>query len=257
MKRKLFLLPLLILLLGYKAFSQVIVPGNYSVITNAGNKKAGSLYGASEAIYGNFKQVITVRQFKISGKKTVIKYNSLIDTINYDQAGNIINSLVDIYFTNFSCIYSKYFSKYDWLSLVARGDKYHTIRKLRSYNADSIVIGQFDNYGDDIGGVRVSCPFRNDSAAYTYDVKQHYVKQILFHHDQYLPGLKEIYKYNAQRFQTEIDDYSITDKLEEKVMFVYKVFDTHGNWTKRTETRKNAKGITTGIVTTTRKITYY
>jgi len=213
------------------------------------------LYGGSEAIYGNVKHIFTIRTVKFGNSP--IKRTPLKDDVGYDKKGDILKKDLDVLFINLSCIYSKYFDKYDWIKKVNYGSGFLAIQKLVAYNSDSILVKLFDYNAEQLGMKRVACRFRDDSTAYTFNSKYHYVERMEFPQDKYNPGLKEIYKYNDKILLTAIEDYSVTNKPTERILFAYQAFDRYGNWTKRTETRKNAKGIVTGMVTTTRQITYY
>lgn len=239
------LLTMSVLLIAQRSCAQAIVPDAHESIEDGlTHKQFGIVDGASDYIYGTPRQIITIR---IINKSINQKSRLFKDSITYDSHGNIVKSILGICFTNSDFSYSKYFDKYD-----------PNIKKTTSLD-DTLSITRvhtFDKTGRDV----ITYHDKDGAkqfAVHQYDAVNGLVTQSIFYRTKSIIGLRETYKYNSKNLLSEIADYLANGKIKEKVLFSYLAFDSHGNWTKRTETRKNSKGITTGIVTITRKITYY
>jgi hypothetical protein len=239
------LLTVSFLLISQRSYAQAIIPNAHDYIEDGNtHRQYAIINGSSDYIYGTPRQIITARIVTKSSDK---KHRLFIDSITYNNHGNIIKSHLGICFTNSDFSYSKYFDKYD-----------PNIKKITSLDDTTNItrVHTFDKTGRDV----ITYHDKDGAkqfAVYQYDAVNNLVTESFFYRTKKVIGLRETYRYNSKNLLSEIDDYSNEDKIEERVLFTYQLFDTHGNWTKRTETRKNSKSIVTGIVTTTRKITYY
>lgn len=243
------LLTLSFLPIGQTSYAQGLWRNPSSVIANGYTKKdIGATYGRFESIYGNVKQIIQIRR-RFSSIKTALKLYD--DTTVFNEKGTILHGHLELDTIDnkfYSCMY---FDKYEPIhrrinvTFDTTGSKF-----IRTY---STVWGDF---------VGISIYTKNDSShfdllKYNYSFATAKLNELIFYKAPSTIGLRETYKYNTKDLLSEVADYLSDNKLEERVLISYLIFDEKGNWLKRIETRKNPKGIVTGMVTTTRKITYY
>jgi len=215
------------------------------------NQQIGSTYCSTVTIYGNVKQIIQIRRTVASKSPFQPELKLVNDTTEFNPKCVIIRGNLGLDTLDDDRYVSKYFDKYD-----AHPSKI----RIEFDSTELQVIHWFDKNGDDIAQKLVSKKNENDSSFYLRERKE-LVPGKAFEFKYYKAknslALKEILTYNNKQLLAQVSDYSDEHRLNERVFISYMTFDKYGNWTKRTETRKNAKGITSGIVTTTRKITYY